>query len=51
MEEKKERCRRCRAEFLHATSNPHEKKCDFCGWIKVELDLKDYLAAKGYIAP
>jgi len=52
MEKKeKEWCRRCHGGILHNTLWPNEMKCDYCGWSKIEVDLKDYLASKGYVGP
>jgi hypothetical protein len=53
MEEKQEqeRCRRCHGGHLHPTLNPNELKCNYCGWTKIEMNLADYVASKGYIGP
>ena len=49
--EKKEWCKRCHGGILHPTLNPNEFKCNYCGWTKFVVDLKDYLASKGYVGP
>jgi hypothetical protein len=30
---------------------PNEMKCNYCGWSKIEVNLSDYLASKGYDGP
>jgi len=32
MEEKQKRCKRCHGGTIHATLNPNEMKCNYCGW-------------------
>ena len=51
MEEKQKRCKRCHGGTLHATLNPNEMKCNYCGWTRIEMNLADYVASKGYIGP
>ncbi len=51
MEEKKKWCRSCHGGTLHPTTNPKDLKCNYCGWTKIEVDLKDYLASKEYVGP
>ena len=43
--QKQERCRRCHGGHLHATLDPNELKCNYCGWSKTEINLKDYIAS------
>ena len=51
MEEKQVRCRSCHGGILHSTLNPNEMKCNYCGWTKVEVNMADYVADKGYVGP
>jgi hypothetical protein len=51
MEEKQKHCRRGYGGILHPTLNPNEFKCNYCGWTKVEVNLADYVASKGYVGP
>ena len=37
--------------IMHSTLNPNEMKCGYCGWEKIEIDLKDYCAVRGYVGP
>jgi hypothetical protein len=48
MEEKQKRCRRCHGGILQPTLNPNEMKCNYCGWTRIEMNLADYVASKGY---
>ena len=50
-EEKKEWCKSCHGGILHPTLIPNELKCNYCWLVKVCIDLKDYLASKGYVGP
>jgi hypothetical protein len=47
MVEKKKWCRSCHGGVLHPTPNANELKCNYCGWSKTEIDLKDYVTSKG----
>ena len=47
MEEKQEHCRRWHGGLIRATLIPNELKCNYCGWTKIEINLKDYVASKG----
>ena len=49
MEEKQERCRRCHGGILHPTLNTNEMKCNYCGWTRIEMNLRDYDACKGKV--
>ena len=49
--EKKQWCRRCHGDVLHPTLDPNEMRCNYCGWSKFVVDLKDYCASKGYVGP
>ena len=49
--EKQEWCRRCHGGRLHPTLDPNEMKCNYCGWSKFVVDLKDYMASKAYVGP
>ena len=53
MEEKQnqERCKRCHGGILYPTLNPNERKCNYCGWSKTEINFADYVASKGYVGP
>jgi hypothetical protein len=32
---------------LHPTLNPNELKCNYCGWTRIEVNLRDYVACRG----
>ena len=38
-----ERCRRCLSGHLHPTLNPKELKCNYCGWTRIAMNLRDYV--------
>jgi hypothetical protein len=33
----------CHGGILHPTLNPHEMKCNYCGWSKTEINFADYV--------
>ena len=46
MEEKQKRCRRCHGGHLRPTLSPNEMKCNYCGWTRIEMNLREYFASK-----
>jgi hypothetical protein len=36
MEEKHQRCRRCHGGILQPTLNHNERKCNYCGWTRID---------------
>ncbi len=44
-----ERCRRYLGGILHPTLNPNEMKSNYCGWTRIEMNLRDYVSCKGKV--